>query len=238
MRRFFRIALWVALAAAIVLAGFVGWVFTNRRTDRISLIRTWFADPGERPDWLVKGGEYCPDAPMMFPSDGFIGVGYGDGAPPMYEHTGYDIFSPAGGDNITPIYAAYDGYLTRESNWLSSVIIRHPDFDHLPELTGGQQIWTYYTHMASADGSEIYVSPDFPAGTREKFVEAGTLLGYQGTWSGRPNDPVGLHLHFSIPITLEGGGYANETMIENTLDPAPFLGVEAGDDGIFRCRES
>ncbi|MFK7805603.1 MAG: M23 family metallopeptidase [Anaerolineae bacterium] len=236
MRQFFRVVLWVGLAAAIVLAGFVGWVYLNRRTDRISLIRTWFADPPAHQDWLVKGGEYCPDAPMMFPSDGFIGVGWGDGAPPMYEHTGYDIFSPAGADNITPIYAAYDGYLTRESTWRSSVIIRHPDFDQLPEVTGGQEIWTYYTHMASADGETIYVEPDFPKGTREKFVEAGTLLGYQGTWSGRLNDPVGLHLHFSIPVTIDGGGYANETMIENTLNPAPFLGVEEGADGIFRCR--
>ena len=102
MRRFFRIVLWLALAAAIVFAGFV-WVavYQIRRTDRISLIRTWFADPAERPDWLVKGGEYCPGAPMMFPSDGFIGVGFGDGVPPMYQHTGYDIFSPAGADNMS-----------------------------------------------------------------------------------------------------------------------------------------
>ena len=234
-RRILRIGLWVGLAAALGLAGFVAWTYSNRSVDRIMLIGTWFDDPSAYPDWFVEGGTYCPGAPMMFPSDGFIGVGWGDGAPPMYEHTGYDIFSPAGADNITPIYAAYDGYLTRESNWLSTVIIRHPDFDELPEVTQGGQIWTYYTHMASADGNEVYVSPEFPAGTREKFVEAGTLLGYQGTWSGRPNDPVGLHLHFSVPITLPSGGYANETIIANTLDPAPFLGIVEGDDGILRC---
>lgn len=238
MRQFFKVVFWVGLAAVIILGGFVTWVFLNRRLDRISLIRPWFDNPAAHQDWLVEGGQYCPGAPMLFPSDGFIGVGWGDGTPPMYEHTGYDIFSPAGGDNITPIYAAYDGYLTRETTWRSTVIIRHPDFDQLPEITGGQQIWTYYTHMASADGETIYVSADFPKGTREKFVEAGTLLGYQGTWSGRLNDPVGLHLHFSIPVTVDGGGYANETMIENTLNPAPFLGIEEGEDGILRCKSA
>ena len=154
---------------------------------------------------------------------------------PVYEHSGYDIFSPAFQDNVTPIFAAYDGYLTRESTWRSSVIIRHPDFDRLEEVLGDEQIWTYYTHMASADGATEYVSPDFPRGTHEKFVEEGTLLGYQGTWSGRPNDPVGLHLHFSIVSTLDGGGYANETIIANTFDPGPFLGAAIGEDGIIRC---
>ena len=238
LKNILKISGWVALVAAIVLAGFATWVFSNRKVDRITLIGTWFDDPAEQPDWLVKGGSYCPGAPMMFPSDGFIGVGWSDGVPPMYEHTGYDIFSPAGAENVTPIYAAADGYLTRESTWRSSVIIRHPDFDALPEITGGEQIWTYYTHMASADGQTIYVAPEFPKGTREKFVEAGTILGYQGTWSGRLGDPVGLHLHFSIPVTVEGGGYANETIIANTLDPAPFLGIVEGDDGILRCAGS
>ena len=40
--------------------------------------------------------------------------------------------------------------------------------------------------MASADGQTEFIDPAFPRGTREKFVEAGTLLGYQGTWWGAP----------------------------------------------------
>lgn len=222
----------------MIVAAFVAYTYFNRRFDRIQLIGTWFANPALRQDWQIVGQTRCPDAPMLWPSTGFVGVGWGDGAPPMYEHTGYDIFSPDGGDNITPIFAAYDGYLTRENDWLSTVIIRHPEFDELPEITGDDQIWTYYTHMASADGQEVYISPEFPRGTFEKFVEAGTLLGYQGTWSGTPDQPVGLHLHFSVVKTVESGGYANETIIENTFDPAPFLGVEAGADGVIRCQSN
>ena len=238
MRKILRIFGWIVLAGLILLAGFAAYVYLNRSVDRIMLIDDWFDEPEAYPDWFVIGGEYCPGAPMMFPSDGFIGVGWNDGTPPMYQHSGYDIFSPAGyeADNITPIYAAYDGYLTREGGWRSAVIIRHPDFDELPEITGGEQIWTYYTHMASADGETSYIDPAFPRGTKEKFVEAGTLLGFQGTWSGRPT-PIALHLHFSVVETTASGGYADETQISNTYDPAPFLGIEEWDDGILRCRE-
>lgn len=232
LRRFlFR----VALAGLILFSIFSIYVYSNSRLGRIRLIGTWFADPSANPDWLIEGGDRCPGAPMLWPSSGFVGVGWGDGTPPLYTHTGYDIFSPDGGDNITPIYAAYDGFLTRESTWRSSVIIRHPEFEGLEAIRGDEQIWTYYTHMASADGNIEYVSEEFPRGTQEKFVEAGTLLGYQGTWSGRPNDPVGLHLHFSVVSTLEGGGYANETIIDNTFDPGPFLGSQIDPDGIIRC---
>ena len=67
-------------------------------------------------------------------------------------------------------------------------------------------------------------------------VRAGELLGHQGTWSGDPAKPVGLHLHFSIVEGVDaGGGYANETAPANTYDPAPFLGVVRDGDGVLVC---
>lgn len=225
----------IALASAVLILT-IGALYVystiNQRSVRIRRIGEFFSDTPA--DWQITGGERCGDAPMLMPSTGYIGVAYGDGLPPLYEHTGYDIFSPAGADNITPIYAAYDGYLTRETTWLSSVIIRHPDF---PEIVNGEQIWTYYTHMASGDGAISYIEPDFPAGTHEHFIPAGTLLGYQGTWSGRP-DPVGLHLHFSIAKSTPSGGYTNETRIENTLNPLPFLGLTLDQDGFITCQSA
>ncbi len=221
------------------LAGYF-YLRTQTRTERMTRIGTWFSSPSDHPDWQIEVGEKCGEAPMLIPSTGFIGVSYGDGAPPMYEHTGYDIFSPDGADNITPIIAAYDGYLTRESDWRSAVIIRHPDFptfEGIPDGVAGEQIWTYYTHMASRDGDISYIDPAFPRGTREMFVEAGTLLGYQGTWSGDPNRNMGLHLHFSIPQSNPDGSYTNETQIANTLDPATFLGLEADENGTIVCRQ-
>ena len=87
------------------------------------------------------------------------------------------------------------------------------------------QIWTYYTHLADEQGNS-FVSDEFPPGTFERYVEAGTLLGYQGNYSGDPGNPVGVHLHFSIVLDDGQGNFLNELNIENTLDPSPYLGMQ------------
>ena len=134
-------------------------------------------------------------------------------------HQGIDVF--AGTDaGITPVVAAYPGYLTRQADWKSAVIVRVPS----DPLQPGQQIWLYYTHMADQFGNS-FISSEFPAGTYEKLVEAGTFLGYQGNYSGDPNNPVGVHLHFSIVEDDGNGAFKNELDIDNTLDPSPYLGL-------------
>ena len=207
-------------------------------------LRTWFADPAAHSDWQLTGGERCPGAPMLLPTDGYVGFERGDSFRPGHTHSGFDIFSPDGEVNLTPIYAAYDGYLIREADWRSTVILRHEDFPGLGALEAapaldaplpGDQIWTYYTHMASADGETSFVSEAFPPGTYNLFVAAGTLLGYQGNWSGTPSRPTGLHLHFSVVKSTQTGGYANETDAANTYDPGAFLGLVQGEDGVWRC---
>ena len=46
-------------------------------------------------------------------------------------------------------------------------------------------------------------------------IDAGTFLGYQGNYSGDPNNPTGVHLHFSI-VKDDGLGYfRNELEIQN-----------------------
>jgi hypothetical protein len=89
--------------------------------------------------------------------------------------------------------------------------------------------------MASADGSQSFIAPQFPLGTREVFVQAGTLLGYKGNWSGTAGNPTGIHLHFSVVRSNPSGRYANETDIANTYDPAPFLGVSRNPAGVLVC---
>ncbi len=59
----------------------------------------------------------------------------------------------------------------------------------------------------------------------EVFVPAGTLLGYQGNYSGDPNNPTGVHLHFSIVRDDGGGEFLNELKIANTLDPSPYFNM-------------
>ena len=119
------------------------------------------------------------------------------------------------------MYAAYDGYLTRMPDWKASIIIRIPD----DPLNPGQQIWTYYTHMADKLGNS-YIVEQFPPGTNESFVKSGTLLGYQGKYSGSPGNPTGVHLHFSIVKDDGLGKFLNELEIKNTIDPSPYFNLD------------
>lgn len=161
----------------------------------------------------------CDDAPFILPTTGLIGFLWDDSFRPGHRHQGIDIFSGMGVGE-TPVYAAYAGYLTRLPEWKSSVIIRIPSDPLQPD----RQIWTYYTHMAD-DSGESLILDDFPAGINEELIEAGTLLGYQGNYSGTPDNPTGIHLHFSIVKDDGQGKFLNELEIGNTLDPSPYFGM-------------
>ncbi|MGH7489327.1 MAG: hypothetical protein ACREMY_27565, partial [bacterium] len=108
----------------------------------------------------------------------------------------------------------------RQADWKSSVIVRVPD----DPLQPGRQIWVYYTHMADPLGNS-FISKDFPMGTREVFVKAGTVLGLQGNYSADPNNPVGVHLHISVVKDDGTGHFKNELDINNTYDPSPYFGM-------------
>ena len=98
----------------------------------------------------------CDGAPFVVPTDGWIGVLYADSILGTTNHSGLDIFGLEG-NGVTPVYAAYDGYLTRLPEWTSAVIIRHPQ----DPLNPDRQIWTYYTHLADADGNVLARRPFF-----------------------------------------------------------------------------
>jgi peptidoglycan LD-endopeptidase LytH len=191
-------------------------------SNSLPYISRWFTDVRERPA-LTNTRVQCPNAPFILPSEGLIGLLWDDAAAPynlLATHTGLDIFGD-GDSGAVPVYAVYPGYLTRNPEWLSTVIIRHDD-----PLQAGRTIWTYYTHMGDESGVDSYVDAAFPPGTREQFVEQGTLLGYQGLYS--PNRPIGLHLHFSIVLGDGASGFLNEARTNNTLDPSPYFGMALG----------
>lgn len=170
----------------------------------------------------------CPGAPFILPSDGFIGLLYEDPRSPYSArapHQGIDIFSNTA-PGQTPVYAAYDGYVTRETGWRSSLIIRVPE----DPLRPGQSVWLYYTHMADRQGND-FIAEAFAPGTREKFVQQGTLLGYTGDYNGNSPRDVWVHLHFSLVKDDGNGRYTNELDFTNTLDPSPYLGMALN----YRC---
>lgn len=207
------------ILVAVITAGITAYYTYRPNAVRVNKFRQWMDNPASHPDWKLAAGSQCGAAPFLFPTDGMVGFLWGDLMGKLHRHQGIDIF--AGTDvNVTHVVAAYPGYLTRLSDWKSSVIVRVPS----DPLNPGRQIWLYYTHMADNEGNS-FISSDFPAGTSEQYIEAGTLLGYQGNYSGDPGNPVGVHLHFSIVGDDGNGKFKNELEIGNTLDPSPYLGL-------------
>ena len=168
---------------------------------------------------VATGLEQCAAAPFIVPSTGWLGIVYGDSILGTQNHSGLDIFGLEG-NGVTPIYAVYDGYLTRLPEWTSAVIIRHPEDPLVP----GRQIWSYYTHMANEAGYS-YIIDQIPPGTYELPVKQGTLLGYQGDYNGQSWRSIDTHLHFSIVLDDGTGKFLNETDIANTIDPSPYFGM-------------
>ena len=190
---------------------------TSVRSRRII---TWIRNPLSNPEWSLESLTRCkPTSPFLFPTDGYVGFLWDDSFRPGHHHQGIDIFT-SDKRGVTAVYAAYGGYLTRLPGWKSSLIIRIPNDPLLP----GRQIWTYYTHLADTNGNS-YILNDFSPGTSELYVSEGTLLGYQGNYSGTPGHPVGVHLHFSIVKDDGRGNFLNELKIQNTLDPSAYFGL-------------
>ena len=202
-----------------IIAAAVAYYSYRPNAARVNKFYQWIRNPASHPDWKLAAGSQCGAAPFVFPTDGFAGFLWGDPMGRFHTHQGIDVFGGTDVD-ITRVVAAYPGYLTRLADWKSSVIVRVPD----DPLHPGQQIWLYYTHMADPAGNS-FISADFPPGTSEKAIQAGTLLGYQGDYSGDPSNPVGVHLHFSIVKDDGTGKFKNELDINNTLDPSPYLGL-------------
>ncbi|HLE90549.1 MAG TPA: hypothetical protein VI753_05315 [Anaerolineales bacterium] len=207
------------LFVTVIAAAATAYYTYRPNAARLDKFHQWRRNPASHPDWKLAAGTQCGSAPFLFPTDGFAGFLWGDSFGLRHTHQGIDIF--AGTDvGITRVIAAYPGYLTRLPEWKSAVIVRVPS----DPLQPGRQIWLYYTHMADQNGNS-FISPEFPAGTSEEFIEAGTFLGYQGDYSGDPNNPTGIHLHFSIVQDDGNGQFKNELDIRNTLDPSPYLGL-------------
>lgn len=208
----------IVLVALLAAAGTAFYLY-RPNSARIVAFRTWIRNPASHPDWKLAAGSQCGSAPFHFPTDGFVGFLWGDSFRPSHRHQGLDIF--AGTEiGITRVVSAYPGYLTRLPEWKSTVIVRVPEDPLQPD----RQIWLYYTHMADESGNS-FIAPEFPPGTYEVPVDYGTFLGYQGDYSGNPDNPVGVHLHFSIVEDDGSGQFKNELDIDNTVDPSPYLGL-------------
>jgi hypothetical protein len=152
----------------------------------------------------------CPGAVWQLPGDGSSGVKWNDG--------GLDFFGQ-GQEGKIPVYAVADGLLTRRADWLDSIVILHDD-----PLNPGTKTWSYYSGMGTADGTVSFIVPDFPSGVENMLVKAGQIIGYEGTWSGKPLWASWVHVHF---VLLDGP----DPLDARTIDPVPYLNLSlmAGD---------
>ncbi|MEA4813025.1 MAG: M23 family metallopeptidase [Anaerolineaceae bacterium] len=187
---------------------------------RNPLVMDFILHPDKHAEWFFPAKSKCADAPFILPAEGFIGYLWHDSFKLFEAHQGLDIFSGKQAGQ-SPVYAAYAGFLTRQTDWKSTVIIRVPE----DPLRPGQQIWLYMTHLADAQGNSL-IDPEFPPGTYEKPILQGQLIGMMGNYSGNPSAPVGVHLHFSIVKDDGHGKYLNELKVSNTLNPSPYFGME------------
>jgi murein DD-endopeptidase MepM/ murein hydrolase activator NlpD len=203
-----------------IVAGYFLYRTFQPAVGRMARLRRFLSDSDAYREWMIHAGERCGEAPFLMPTDGYIGFFWGDSFAMGRTHQGLDIFGPAGLGE-TPVVAAYAGYLTRLPEWRSAVILRIPEDPLHPD----RQIWIYYTHMADAEGNS-FIHSEFPPGTYDAYVPAGTLLGFQGNYSADPASPTGMHLHFSVVLDDGRGRYKNELEFGNTLDPSPYLGLE------------
>lgn len=210
------------LAGGYLLYRAVGYIQLITDPRSRSFLQWSQGEEATRAALITEQREACPGAPFVLPADGFIGLLYDDPRGPYSQfnpHQGIDIFSDTE-PGLTPVYAAYDGYVTREASWRSSLIMRVPD----DPLQPGRTIWLYYTHMADREGND-FIEDAFPPGTRELFVERGTRLGFTGDYNGTSARTIWTHLHFSIVRDDGSGNYLNELEFANTIDPSPYLGM-------------
>ncbi len=219
------LGLGISLVVVVVLvAAYYVYQGYQSSSGRMQRLRKYWQNPEAQREGVIHAGERCGEAPFIMPTDGLIGFVWGDSFRPGHTHQGLDIFG-ADGLGRTPVVAAYDAYLTRLPDWRSSIILRIES----DPLQPTRQIWLYYTHMADAQGNSFIVDT-FPPGTYDQFVEAGTLLGYQGNYSADPDNPTGIHLHFSIVKDDGERNFKNELVFNNTIDPSPYLGLQLNAD--------
>ena len=212
---------YMVLVVIVLISWFGFRIYQAYIGGRNSAVMKFILNPQAHQDWVTPQGFTCEGAPFSMPTEGYVGYYYDDSFRPLHRHQGIDIF---GGKSAgeTPVYAPYDGFVSREAGWKSSLIIRIPQD---PTTTEKRQIWVYLTHLADAQGNSL-ISDRFPTGSVDIEVKQGDLLGYQGDYSGNPARPVGVHLHLSIVKDDGRGHYLNELKIANTYDPSPYFGMD------------
>jgi hypothetical protein len=163
---------------------------------------------------VVKTVAQCPAAPWRLPTQADLGV--------QWEKVGLklDFYGkmPEGAD---PVYAAADGLLTHPKDALGMLMIQHED-----PLNPGRKVWSVYWNLLKANGVDELISPDFPPGSSSLPVKQGQLLGYQGSYSGKPGFPGWGYVGFGVVAPGADGLYPAQVGLKDWLDPRNYLEID------------
>jgi hypothetical protein len=151
----------------------------------------------------------CPGAAWQLPGDATLGVQWQDSSL---------VFFGQGREGAVPVYAVADGLLTRQADWVDAVAIQHDD-----PLHPSTKLWSFYSGMSVANGTDSLIVKDFAPGVENVPVKAGQLLGYEGTWSGRPQWPMWIHVQLQLVKAAETRQFPTQLSPESILDPSPYL---------------
>lgn len=177
----------------------------------------------------------CSGAPLIWPTYGKRGwyiwnstTSYqtqdGD-----YKHDGVDILQVNQQENVEPVYAAHDGYLT----WVKTGALRLDINIASNYDVPVHHVYLYYAHMADNSGENSYILPKY-IGATHMWVNKGDLLGKQGR-KGTADELV--HLHISVSTTASESGNIDPTKYFGDINlDASNGGTTDGQTPPFRCK--
>jgi uncharacterized delta-60 repeat protein len=130
-----------------------------------------------------------------------IRAAYGGTVKAIYYEAPIDLAKPDGATKWYSITSATDPRA-------SVIVLEHHGLSPDP-------LYTLYLHMARADGTKTYISPNIKVGDR---IAQGQYLGQMGNWKYSGYNSAITHLHFEVS-TIYSRANAG-------IDPSPYLGFD------------
>ena len=155
----------------------------------------------------------CENGVWALPTTAYLGYRYRDGLLAFYG---------AGAEGQVPVKAVADGLFYRlEGIPEGSFLILHED-----PLNPGEKLIAYYGDMRSYQGDRIFISEAFLGNVQGVSVSKGETIGFQGMWSGSPNQQDWLHITFGLAPYDSQFLEEPDLLFENLIDPSVYFGIE------------
>lgn len=154
----------------------------------------------------------CPGGVWPLPTSAYLGYKYQEGTLTFYG---------AGLEGQVPITAPADGLVYRPKNFPEgSLLILHEDTHH-----SGDQVISLFEDLRPFRGQTDLISDRFPIGSAGLAVKKGDVIGFQSTWSENQNQPVWLHVDYSLAVYSPDYFDDYELLKANLINPGDYFGI-------------